>query len=210
MARILLGVTGSVAAVRAPDLVRALLAAGHEVRVVATEPALYFFDPAALPDTVTLYRERDEWPGTRYSRDDPVLHIELRKWADLGLVAPLDANTLGKLALGISDNGLSCILRAWDFARPLLLAPAMNTAMWESPVTVRHLRLLLADHGGIDGGGLSLANAAELLRRYTPSIRLVDPITKRLACGDEGVGAMAEVVDLVAAVADVLAEIHAR
>ena len=62
-----------------------------------------------------------------------MLHIEFRKWADLLVVAPLDANTLAKFALGLSDNFLSCVFRAWDFARPVILAPAMNTLMWQSP-----------------------------------------------------------------------------
>ena len=96
----------------------------------------------------------DEWPGTRYHRGDEVLHIEFRKWADLLIVAPLDANTLAKFALGISDNFLTCIFRAWDFAKPVFLAPAMNTLMWDSPVTLRHLRQLLEDRaaGPVPGG----------------------------------------------------------
>ena len=87
----------------------------------------------------------DEWPGTRYHRGDEVMHIEFRKWADILIVAPLDANTLAKFAVGIADNFLSCIFRAWDFAKPVILAPAMNTLMWDSPVTLRHLRQLLED-----------------------------------------------------------------
>ena len=153
MARLILGVTGSVAAIRTPALFRALAAAGHDVRVVATEPALYFFDPdrARLPPAMPRersYRDADEWPGTRYDRGDQVLHIELRKWADLLIVAPLDANTLAKFALGLSDNCLTCVFRAWDFTKPVILAPAMNTFMWESPVTLRHLRQLLEDRSG--------------------------------------------------------------
>ena len=155
MSRVLLGVTGSVAAIRTPALFETLRAIGHEVRVVATRPSLYFFDPADLggagqdPADVTtdrsLFRDSDEWPGTRYHRGDEVLHIEFRKWADLFVIAPLDANTLAKFALGISDNFVSCIFRAWDFARPVILVPAMNTLMWDSPVTLRHLRQLLED-----------------------------------------------------------------
>jgi phosphopantothenoylcysteine decarboxylase len=152
MARILLGVTGSVAASRTPDLHNALNDAGHAVRIVATEPALYFFDAQALarsPHDVDsahpgpVHRDRDEWPGDRYQRGDAVLHIELRKWADLLVVAPLDANTLAKFALGLADNLLTCVFRSWEFPRPVVLAPAMNTMMWESPTTLRHLRLLL-------------------------------------------------------------------
>ena len=106
MAKILLGVTGSVAAVRTPALYEALRAAGHAVRVVATEPALHFFDPSALARSEPgegpgpVFRDADEWAGvgSPYRRGDPVLHIEFRKWADLLIVAPLDANTLAKFA----------------------------------------------------------------------------------------------------------------
>ena len=120
MAKVLLGVTGSVAAIRTPDLYRELKHAGHSVRVVATRAATYFFDPSVInpldpsrpqrnPDVVSL--DVDEWPGRGagrlYRRDDPVLHIELRRWAEVFLIAPLDANTLAKLANGLADNCLT-------------------------------------------------------------------------------------------------------
>jgi phosphopantothenoylcysteine decarboxylase len=203
MARILLGVTGSVAAVRTPALFAALRQGGHVVRVLATDPATYFFDPAELgpadPDGGPLYLDADEWPAERYRRGDPVLHIALRQWAELLIVAPLDANSLAKFALGLSDNALACLFRAWDFSRPVVLAPAMNTLMWESPVTLRHLRQLLADRG--DGSpatvaAWSLDAAAEVFARHAPRLVLVPPQAKRLACGDVGVGAMAEVVTI--------------
>src|SRR5437868_831419 len=142
MANVLLGATGSVAAVRVPALYDALTADGHAVKVVATDAAAYFFDPAAVGPAGTVHRDADEWPGDRYVRDAPVLHIELRKWADLFLIAPLDANTLAKLANGMADNCLTCVWRAWDPNRPVILAPAMNTLMWENPLTMRHLRQL--------------------------------------------------------------------
>jgi phosphopantothenoylcysteine decarboxylase len=211
MARILLGVTGSVAAVRTPALYALLHELGHEVRVLATGPAFYFFDPEELgpaePEADPgagagggpVYRDADEWPGTRYRRGDPVLHIALRQWADLLIVAPLDANTLAKFALGLSDNLLTCLFRAWDFSKPVVLAPAMNTLMWESPVTSRHLRQLLADRadlGGDAGDPWTLEGAAEAFARHAPRLILVPPQAKRLACGDVGVGAMAEVASL--------------
>ena len=204
MARVLLGVTGSVAAVRTPALYHALRAAGHGVRVVATEPALYFFRPEALEADADdslggpVFRDRDEWHGVEYHRDDPVLHIEFRKWADLLVVAPLDANTLAKFALGLSDNFLTCVFRAWDFARPVVLAPAMNTLMWESPVTRRHLAQILADRGGPAGIDTlrTLDDAAEVFARHAPGVVLIPPQSKRLACGDIGVGAMAEVASI--------------
>ena len=117
------------------------------------------------------------------------------------MIAPLDANTLAKLALGISDNALTCVFRAWDFNRPVVLAPAMNTLMWESPVTRRHLAGLLADRGdGQTPEGWTLGEADAIFARHAPRIVLVPPQAKRLACGDLGLGAMAE----VAAIAEVV------
>ncbi len=177
MAKVLLGVTGSVAAIYTRDLFDDLRSAGHEVKVVATAASLYFFDPAPLGSA--LVRDADEWPGERYQRGDPVLHIELRRWADVLLIAPLDAHTLAKLALGMADNCLTCVYRAWDRTRPVVLVPAMNTLMWEHPATARHLRQI----------GEDLGNA----------LRVLPPISKRLACDDVGMGAMAEREAIVAA-----------
>jgi phosphopantothenoylcysteine decarboxylase len=208
MPRVILGVTGSVAAIRTPGLFAALQAQGHRVRVVATEPALYFFDPGQLAalqgkpkdaePADPVFRDRDEWPGVRYRRGDPVLHIDFRKWADLLILAPLDANTLAKLALGLCDNFLTCLFRAWDFSRPVILAPAMNTLMWKSPLTARHLGQLLLDHGGITAlpDGWSLETAPEHFARHAPNLILIPPQSKQLACGDVGLGAMAELVTI--------------
>jgi phosphopantothenoylcysteine decarboxylase len=207
MSQIVLGVTGSVAALRTPALFERLRGAGHHVRVVATGPATHFFDPAGLaadPDDPLggpVFLDADEWAGDRWRRDDPVLHIEFRRWADLLVVAPLDANTLARFALGLSDNFLSCLFRAWDFDRPVVLAPAMNTRMWDSPVTRRHLRLLLEDRGdGQHGDAWDLDGAAEVFERHAPGLILVPPEARRLACGDVGLGAMAEVVAIAEAV----------
>jgi len=212
MARLILGVTGSVAAIKTPELLAALRRAGHDVRIVATKPALYFIRPDEIDATLAgrepaeerevptarvLLRDEDEWPAPGYRRSDPVLHIEIRKWADLLVVAPLDANTLAKFALGISDNFLTCVFRAWDFARPVFLAPAMNTLMWQSPVTLRHLRLLLEDHADDRVPvGWTLDEAPQVFARHTPRIVLIPPQAKRLACGDVGIGAMADVLQI--------------
>jgi len=97
------------------------------------------------------------------------------------LIAPLSANTLAKVSHGLCDNLLTCIVRAWDFARPLLVAPAMNTLMFAHPFTAPQL---------------------DTLRQL--GVVIVPPISKRLACGDVGVGAMASVDDIVKAVAAAL------
>ncbi|MDZ4782349.1 MAG: flavoprotein [Planctomycetia bacterium] len=200
MSNILLGVTGSVAAIKTPDLLSALRARGHEVRVVATRAALYFFDPAGWPDG-TLATDDDEWPrrsaGERYQREDPVLHIELRRWADALVIAPMDANTLGKLASGLADNCLTCVARAWDVGRPVIVAPAMNTHMWEHPATRRQLAQLAADYGVPVTEGSDLDAILEAAQSHAGTLTIVAPQVKELACGDIGLGAMADVEAIV-------------
>jgi phosphopantothenoylcysteine decarboxylase len=207
MANILLGVTGSVAALKTPELHETLKRPGHAVKVVATRASLYFFDAAALPrDHLVL--DDDEWPGReegrRWQRDDPVLHIELRRWADVLVIAPLDANTLAKLANGLADNCLTCVGRAWDTSRPVVLAPAMNTLMWQHPATARHLRQLAADMGMSPPAGLSLDERPEWINAQGSRLRLVAPEDRRLACGDVGVGAMASLDAIMAVVQSAL------
>ena len=213
MANILLGVTGSVAAIRTPDLYRQLREAGHAVKVVATQASLYFFDPTVIqadngaphrqrdPEIVTL--DEDEWPGRsaglRYQRNDPVRHIELRRWADLFLIAPLDANSLAKLANGLADNCLTCVWRAWDRQRPLVLAPAMNTLMWEHPLTVRHLTQLALDQGSVPPSDLN--GVVNWINSHCDRLKIAPPQSKQLACGDVGIGGLAELATIVAAVA---------
>jgi phosphopantothenoylcysteine decarboxylase len=217
MANILLGVTGSVAAIRTPELYQALKQAGHQVRVVATQASLYFFDPAVLdplasakpkrnPEVVVL--DDDEWPartsGRRWQRDDAVLHIELRRWAELLLIAPLDANSLAKLAAGLSDNCLTCVWRAWDSARPVILAPAMNTLMWEHPLTAQHFRQLAALAGGGDAPReLDRESLLDWINQHCPKLHIVPPQSKRLACGDIGMGALADLEEILSVVRSV-------
>jgi phosphopantothenoylcysteine decarboxylase len=216
MARVLVGVTGSVAALKTPALFDRLRARGHRVKVVATAAACYFFDPLTIdplyppegsggslrrnPESLIL--DEDEWPGRpggqRYRRDDPVLHIELRRWADLFVIAPLDANTLAKLALGLCDNCLTCVWRAWDPARPVVLAPAMNTLMWQHPATARHLRQLAEDAGVRElPADADLDGLLQSINTQTVRLRFVPPQVKRLACEDVGVGALAELDEIV-------------
>jgi phosphopantothenoylcysteine decarboxylase len=177
---------------------------GHSVKIVATKSATYFFDPEPLRQHLT--QDDDEWPGERYQRGDPVPHIELRRWADLFLIAPLDANTLAKFAVGLSDNCLTCVWRAWDWTKPVVLAPAMNTLMWKHPITRKHLRSLAADFGAAHiPGHFDEATLIRQLNDKAKTLRVIAPIEKQLACGDLGTGAMAEVPELVEAVNALLA-----
>jgi phosphopantothenoylcysteine decarboxylase len=216
MANVLLGVTGSVAAIKVPELFADLRRLGHNVKVVATRAALYFFDPVALTgemigqrDAETVILDEDEWPGRdvgrRYRRSDDVVHIELRRWADLLLIAPLDANTLAKLACGLCDNCLTCVWRAWDTARPVVLAPAMNTLMWQHPATARHLRQLTSDASvSTPPSDLSTESLLDWINGHCPRLRIVPPESKRLACNDEGIGALASLPAITAIVRELV------
>lgn len=177
--KILIGCTGSVASVKIPVLVQQLMQqrfAGYvatELKIVATDKALHFFDRSLIPRSVPLLVDEDEWMTWR-KMSDPVLHIELRRWADIMVIAPLDANTMAKIACGLCDNLLTCVVRAWDLQKPLLFCPAMNTHMWCHPITAKHVAAL-KDLG------------------YTE----VPCVDKKLACGDRGYGGMAEVPTIV-------------
>jgi phosphopantothenoylcysteine decarboxylase len=168
MKKILLGVTGSVAAKLTPKLVAMLIEAGYEIKVAATQTSLHFWQKESVP--VPVYLDSDEWPENGYEKGKPIMHIELREWADMLLIAPVTANTLAKMAHGISDNLLTSVVRAWNPEKPILIAPAMNTLMWENPLTKKH----------IDA-------AAE-----TYDATLIHPVEKMLECGKYGMGAIAD------------------
>ncbi|CAM1304668.1 PPCDC (predicted) [Pycnogonum litorale] len=175
--KVLIGCTGSVASVKVPQLVDLLLKESVSVKVIITEHSKHFFDVNEIQNKgVVVYSESDEW-DTWNRIGDPVLHVELRKWADLFVVAPTDANTMAKMANGICDNLLTCAIRAWDCSKPLLFCPAMNTYMWDHPLTGKH-RVILAELG----------------------YREIPCTSKKLACGDVGLGAMASVTDIVSAI----------
>ena len=171
--KLLIGVTGSVAAMKLPLLLQQLVSKYEkiEIKVVLTSTSCHFIDLKGTPDNIIFYQDQDEWTSWKQLRD-PILHIELRKWADIFLIAPLSANSLAKIANGLCDNLVTCIVRAWDPRDPLLLAPAMNTLMWNNAVTKKHL---------------------DLISEYYANFTVIPPMTKILACGDEGMGAMASV-----------------
>ena len=200
MANIVLGVTGSVAAIYTAELTGQLQLEGHAVKIVATQPATYFFD--YNNPKLTVIQEQDEWPGfaegKKYQRGDSVVHIELRRWGELLLMAPIDANTIAKLANGLADNCLTCVYRAWERTRPIILAPAMNTLMWEHPATARHLRQIAFDAGlATVPATTDLPELMAWINAQCPLLQIVPPQQKKLACEDVGVGAMASLEDIV-------------
>src|SRR5947209_2147827 len=146
MARILLGVSGGIAAYKALELVRLATAAGHAVRVVQTPNSRRFVGEAsfaALSGAPVLVSEferdplRGAFPGERPPEHEPIGHLELVANADVFLIAPASANTIAKLAAGMADGLLtSCALAA---ECPLVIAPAMNNRMYEHPATQQNL-----------------------------------------------------------------------
>ncbi|TBU44425.1 flavo protein [Dichomitus squalens] len=175
--------TGSVASIKAPLIVAELLTYNNvKVEVVATEASLSFYDHQEIEQTgVRVWRNKDEWgPYGDYKIGDSILHIELRRWADIVLIAPCSANSLSKIANGVCDNLATSLLRALAPTTPTYVFPAMNTLMYEHPLTEQHLRVV----------------------REVIGYNVVGPIGKKLACGDIGLGAMTEWRDIVHIVVD--------
>ena len=168
--KLLLGVTGGIAAYKACEVVSLAVKAGHDVRVMMTGNAKRFVGP-------TSFEALSGHPVMDDTFSDALSHIEWAKWADVVCLAPLSANTLGKLACGLADDALTTVSMAIPRGVPVILGPAMNTEMWAHPVVQRNLSWL------------------EAMERYT----IVAPVDKRLACGDHGPGGLATPEDLLAA-----------
>lgn len=175
---IVLGVTGGIAAYKSADLVSRLKKMDANVYVVMTAHAKAFVSPLTFQSLSQNYVVEDMFEAPRTW---DVEHIALAKLADLFVVAPATANVLAKMAAGIADDFLSTTLLAT--AAPILAAPAMNTQMYQNPVTQRNLKTL-------EGFG----------------VRFVAPGSGRLACGDEGVGKMAEPEQIVDEIVKLLAK----
>jgi len=170
---ILLGVTGGIAAYKVVDLAGRLIAAGANVRTVMTRSACRFVGPASFETITGAPVYTSLW---RNPEDRKIAHIALADWANLVVVAPASADILGKAANGICDDLLSTTLcTCW--ATKTLYAPAMNTRMWENPAVQR--------------------NVATLSQM---GAQMVGPVAGRLACGDEGMGRMAEPQDILTAI----------
>jgi phosphopantothenoylcysteine decarboxylase len=210
---ILLAASGSVASIKIPNIINSLGKKPQvSIRLILTASAAKFLDGQSaeqpnlneirkMQGVDGIYLDEDEW-AKPWVRGDKILHIELRRWGDVLVVAPLSANTMAKMAAGLCDNLLLSTMRAWDTSglldpphtisggdekhswtvtfptdqkKLILVAPAMNTAMWFHPLTEKHIRVLEEEWGDLDKNGW---------------VRVLRPIEKELACGDTGSGAM--------------------
>ncbi len=175
--RIVLGITGGVAAYKAAELTRILKKAGIEVQVVMTQTAVEFITPVTLQALSGQKVYTDLWDSDIANN---MAHIELSRGADLILVAPATADFIAKLAHGLCNDLLStlCIARH-AAACTLMLAPAMNREMWENPATQRNVAQLVAD-----------------------GVIILGPDSGDQACGETGLGRMLEPATLLQAVED--------
>ena len=170
---IILGITGSIAAYKAADIANTLTKEGHSVHVIMTKGAMEFITPLTLQTLTKNKVHTDQFAPYIPSE---VEHISLAQKADLFLVAPASADFIAKAAAGIADDMLTTVLLA---ARniPILVAPAMNTAMYENPITQRNIKML-TEFG----------------------FQFIEPREALLACGDLGKGALAETEDILSQV----------
>jgi phosphopantothenoylcysteine decarboxylase/phosphopantothenate--cysteine ligase len=166
---ILIGVTGSIAIYKSLELIRLYIKAGANVRVIMTEAAKKFITPLTF-ETISQSKVLDD-TNESWEKDSLYNHIAIGKWADIFVIAPASVNTINKLNCGIADNILTQSLIA--YSRTKLLCPAANTNMIENSITKQ-----------------SLQNLKE------SNYKLVDPVSKELACQDIGNGAMSEVEDI--------------
>ncbi|MFV0559617.1 MAG: phosphopantothenoylcysteine decarboxylase [Enterococcus sp.] len=171
MKRILLGISGSISAYKSADITNELTKLGYEVDVIMTESSTHFITPLTLQ---SLSKRPVHTDVMQESHAERINHIELAKQADLFIVAPATANIIGKLANGIADDLLSTVALALKQDVPKLIAPAMNTYMYQNPITQRNLATL-----------------------KEVGYQEIDPREALLACGDYGRGALATVDNII-------------
>ena len=179
--RILVGISGGIAAYKIPELIRSLVKAGAEVRVTTTQNALQFITETTLQ---TLTGSRVYSDVFAAINEHSTEHISLPDWCDAMIVAPATANVLGKMAAGIADDALTTTICSCTARKPIVIAPAMNDKMWESPAT---------------------QHAVQTIKGWA-NVQVIEPASGPLACGTEGKGRMPEIEVLQEALEYALAE----
>ena len=165
---ILVGISGGIAAYKIPELIRLLVKAGAEVRVATTKNALEFVTELTLQTVSGSRVYSDVFAAINEHSTE---HISLPDWCDAMIVAPATANVIGKMAAGIADDALTTTICSCTARKPIVVAPAMNDKMWESPATQR---------------------AIETIKSWN-NVTVIEPACGPLACGTEGKGRMPEV-----------------
>lgn len=168
---ILLGICGSIASYKAPDIARGLINQGHTVKVVMTKGALEFVNPGVFKylGVADTYLPLEDFQHQR------VLHIELAKWADSMVIVPASANTCSRLAQGMADDLLSSVFLSLSPEKVKVIYPAMNTQMMNSPISQNNFKIL----------------------KSLPNLHFMESESGILACGDEGKGKLPEVRSII-------------
>ena len=174
--RVALGVTGGIAAYKAIEVLRGMQRVGCEVRVTMTKHACEFIQPLTFRALSGSYVIVDDYAA---DNPDPIAHITFSQTVDLFIIAPATANSLAKLANGVADDFLTSTYLACT--APVLIAPAMNTVMWEHPATRRNIQKLRDD-----------------------GVHLIDPDDGEMACGTIGPGRLTEPERIVSAALELL------
>ena len=177
---ILVGISGGIAAYKIPELIRSLVKAGAEVRVATTRNALQFVTELTLQTVSGSRVYSDVFAAINEHSTE---HISLPDWCDAMIVAPATANVLGKMAAGIADDALTTTIASCVARKPIIVAPAMNDKMWESPAT----------------------QAAVNTIRSWANVQVIEPDEGLLACGTTGKGRMPEIEELQEAIEYALA-----
>ena len=173
--RILVGISGGIAAYKIPELIRSLVKAGAEVRVATTPNALQFVTELTLQTVSGSRVYSDVFAAINEHATE---HISLPEWCDMLLVAPATANVLAKMAAGIADDALTTTIASCVARKPVVVALAMNDKMWESPATQQAISTI----------------------RQWPNVLVLEPVEGLLACGVVGKGRMPEIEELQEAV----------
>jgi len=179
--KILIGVTGGIAAYKTCSLVNMFLKEGADVKVIMTYGATKFVTPLTFQSLTNHPVYLDMWQT--YNKEE-VEHVSLAKWADIMIISPATANIIGKIAHGIADNLLTTVTMALPKETPVLIIPAMNTNMWENPITQKNI---------------------EILSEYK-KYKFIDPRKGVLACRDEGAGKIADNKDILEEAQKILAK----
>ena len=182
MKEVILGITGSIAAYKAADIANQLTKSGISIHTIMTRAAARFITPLTL-ETVTKNRVYTDMFEEVFYPD--VRHITLAQKADCLIIAPASANIIGKIASGIADDMLTTVVMAFQ-NKPVIICPAMNTAMYENPITQGNIKKL-----------------TEL------GYRFIEPKESLLACGDLGKGALADIEIIIKAVKETLGGVSA-
>jgi phosphopantothenoylcysteine synthetase/decarboxylase len=180
--KVLVGVTGGIAAYKAPSVIRRLREAGYEIEVIATEAAFHFIPEETLSIAAGGQVHTDK---TWWERSGRVEHVTLARWADLVLVAPATADAMARAAIGLGDDLLSATVLAG--AKKVLWAPAMNPEMWDNPATRRNVEMLQSwDHSFVGPAEGVMASAEEEpgVGRLADEEEIVAAVEEALSSGD--------------------------